>query len=153
MRLDIDEYFLNMARLASLRSTCARRQVGCILVDSQNHVVATGYNGVPKGFKHCVDYPCKGANAISGTRLNECKAVHAEMNALLQLTSNDILTAYLTVTPCFDCSKILANSTIRRIVAPVWYPQDEVKEILDEALISVDIKDMKKEWVSLKEPE
>jgi len=148
MRLDIDEYFLNMARLASLRSTCARRQVGCILVDSQNHVVATGYNGVPKGFKHCIDSPCKGADAISGTRLNECKAVHAEMNALLQLTSNDVLTAYLTVTPCFDCSKVLANSTVKRIVAPVWYPQDEVKSILEEASITVDIKEIK-QWVSL----
>jgi len=148
MRLDIDEYFLNMARLASLRSTCTRRQVGCILVDSQNHVVATGYNGVPKGFKHCIDSPCKGADAISGTRLNECKAVHAEMNALLQLTSNDVLTAYLTVTPCFDCSKVLANSTVKRIVAPVWYPQYEVESILEEASITVDIKEIK-QWVSL----
>ena len=148
MRLEIDEYFLNMAKLAALRSTCKRRQVGCILVDSNNHVAATGYNGVPKGFKHCLDYPCTGADAASGTRLNECKAVHAEMNALLQLTSNDVLTAYLTVTPCFDCSKVLANSTVRRIVAPVWYPQDEVKEILDEALIAVDIVEIK-QWVSL----
>ena len=148
MRLEIDEYFLNMAKLAALRSTCKRRQVGCILVDSNNHVAATGYNGVPKGFKHCLDYPCKGADAASGTRLNECKAVHAEMNALLQLTSRDVLTAYLTVTPCFDCSKVLANSTVKRIVAPVWYPQDEVKSILEEASITVDIKEIK-QWVSL----
>ena len=70
------------------------------------------------------------------------------MNALLQLTSSDVLTAYLTVTPCFDCSKVLANSTVRRIVAPVWYPQDEVKEILDEALIAVDIIEIK-QWVTL----
>ncbi len=148
MRLEIDEYFLNMAKITALRSTCKRRQVGCILVDSNNHVAATGYNGVPKGFKHCLDYPCKGADAASGTRLNECKAVHAEMNALLQLTSRDVLTAYLTVTPCFDCSKVLANSTVKRIVAPVWYPQDEVKSILEEASIIVDIKEIK-QWVSL----
>ena len=57
MRLEIDEYFLNMAKLAALRSTCKRRQVGCILVDSNNHVAATGYNGVPKGFKHCSRLP------------------------------------------------------------------------------------------------
>ena len=148
MRLEIDEYFLNMAKITALRSTCKRRQVGCILVDSNNHVAATGYNGVPKGFKHCLDYPCKGADAASGTRLNECKAVHAEMNALLQLTSRDVLTAYLTVTPCFDCSKVLANSAVKRIVAPVWYPQDEVKSILEEASIIVDIKEIK-QWVSL----
>ena len=148
MRLDIDEYFLNMARLTALRSTCVRRQVGCILVDTDNHVVATGYNGVPKNFIHCLDKPCKGADAQSGTRLNECKAVHAEMNALLQLQSTDILTAYITVTPCFDCSKVLANSNVKRIISPVWYPQENVKEILEEANITVDIKEIN-QWVSL----
>ena len=89
-RLNIDEYFLNMARLTSLRSTCVRIQVGCILVDSNNHVVATGYNGVPKNFQHCLDVPCTGATAPSGTQLNECWAVHAEMNAMLQLQSTDL---------------------------------------------------------------
>ena len=140
MRLEIDDYFLKMAQLASLRSTCARRRVGCVLDDSKSHVVATGYNGVPSGFTHCIDVPCKGANAPSGTRLNECKAVHAEMNALLQLQSTDTLTAYLTVTPCFDCAKVLANSNVKRIVAALWYPQAEVKEILEEANIIVDVQ-------------
>ena len=140
MRLEIDDYFLKMAQLASLRSTCNRRRVGCILVDSNNHVVATGYNGVPKGFVHCLDVPCTGADAASGTRLDECYAVHAEMNALLQLQSTDTLTAYLTVTPCFDCAKVLANSNVKRIVASVWYPQDRVKSILEEAEIDVHIQ-------------
>jgi len=139
MRLAVDDYFLKMAKLAALRSTCKRRAVGCVLVDRKNHVAATGYNGVPKGFIHCIDYPCKGADAPSGTRLNECKAVHAEMNALLQLQSTDELTAYLTVTPCFDCAKVLANSNVTRIVASVWYPQTEVKDILEQANITVDI--------------
>jgi dCMP deaminase len=139
MRLEVDAYFLKMAELVALRSTCKRRAVGCVLVDKKNHVTATGYNGVPKGFTHCIDYPCKGADAPSGTRLNECKAVHAEMNALLQLQSTDELTAYLTVTPCFDCAKVLANSNVTRIVASVWYPQTEVKDILEQAHIIVDI--------------
>lgn len=147
-RIHIDDYFLNMARLASLRGTCKRRQVGCILVDSNNHVVATGYNGVPKGFTHCLDEPCKGADAPSGTRLNECKAVHAEMNALLQLTSVDTLTAYVTVTPCFDCAKVLANSNVTRIIAPVWYPQEDIVSILAEAKIEVIIREVT-EWTSL----
>ena len=147
-RIELDDYFLNMARLASLRSTCKRRQVGCILVDSNNHVVATGYNGVPKGFTHCLDNPCKGATAKSGTQLEDCWAVHAEMNAMLQLQSTDELTAYLTVTPCFSCAKVLANSNVNRIVAPVWYPQPDVFTILDIANIEVVIKEMD-EWISL----
>ena len=147
-RITIDNYFLNMARLVSLRSTCKRRQVGCILVDSNNYVVATGYNGVPKGFTHCLDNPCAGAAAKSGTQLDDCWAVHAEMNAMIQLQSTDILTAYLTVTPCFNCAKVLANSNINRIVAPVWYPQDNVLEILETAHILVDIQEIN-EWASL----
>jgi len=147
-RMAIDEYFLNMARLASLRSTCRRRQVGCILVDSLNHVAATGYNGVPSGFIHCLDEPCKGAEAPSGTQLNDCWAVHAEMNAMLQLQSTDKLTAYITVTPCFNCAKVLANSNVTRIVAPMWYPQENVKEILENANIQVYIQEIN-EWASL----
>ena len=61
------------------------------------------------------------------------------MNALLQLQSTDELTAYLTVTPCFDCAKILANSNVTRIVASVWYPQTEVKDILEQACIVVNV--------------
>ena len=61
------------------------------------------------------------------------------MNALLQLQSTDELTAYLTVTPCFDCAKVLANSNVTRIVASVWYPQTEVSDILEQAHITVNI--------------
>ena len=136
-RLGHDEYFTDIANLVAKRSTCRRRVVGCVLVDSQNHIVATGYNGVPAGFKHCLDIPCEGAVAPSGTQLNECWAVHAEMNALLQLQSDDELTAYITTTPCFECAKVISNSKIKRIVAPTWYPAKYVKEILDTAGIKV----------------
>ena len=122
-RIDVDNYFLKMARLVAERSTCRRRKVGCVLVDSENHVVATGYNGVPTHFQHCIDVPCEGAEAASGELLEKCLAVHAEQNALLQLRSNDSLTAYLTVTPCITCAKMIANSHIRRIVSDVVYIQ------------------------------
>ena len=138
-RLDVDDYFLNIAKLVGKRSTCRRRQVGCVLVDSQNHIVSTGYNGVIKGATHCLDVPCQGAQAPSGTDLDECFAVHAEMNALLQLRSNDVLTAYLTTTPCFPCAKVIGNSTVKRIVSLEWYPAKYVKDILDQAQISVEI--------------
>jgi len=139
-RLGIDEYFAGISKLVAERSTCRRRAVGCVLVDSHNHIVATGYNGVPAGFKHCLDVPCEGAMSPSGTQLNECWAVHAEMNAFLQLQSDDNLTAYITTTPCFECAKVLSNSKVTRIVAPTWYPAKYVKEILDMAGIIVDVK-------------
>lgn len=138
-RLGVEEYFLDIAKLVGKRSTCRRRQVGCVLVDSQNHIASTGYNGVIKGATHCLDVPCQGAQAPSGTSLDECFAVHAEMNALLQLRSDDVLTAYLTTTPCFSCAKVIGNSKIQRIVALEWYPAKHVKDILEQAQISIEI--------------
>ena len=128
-----------MAEQVAERSTCRRRKVGCVLVDSNNHVVATGYNGVPTHFPHCLDEPCEGATAPSGESLEKCLAVHAEQNALLQLRSNDILTAYLTVTPCITCAKMLANSRVKRIVAHREYVQSLAVDVLDKAKIRVDI--------------
>ena len=134
-RLDVDTYFLQMAELVARRSTCRRREVGCVLVDSENHVVSTGYNGVPTHFPHCLDTPCEGATAPSGVSLDKCLAVHAEQNALLQLRSNDILTAYLTVSPCVACAKMIANSHIKRIVASYEYVQSFAVDILKQANI------------------
>ena len=139
-RLDIDSYFLQMAQLVAKRSTCRRRSVGCVLVDSNNHVVATGYNGVPTHFPHCLDSPCLGANSPSGTDLESCLAVHAEQNALLQLRSNDFLTAYLTVSPCITCAKMIANSKIIRIVAQESYTQALSFSILQQANIKYDYR-------------
>ena len=138
-RVNVDSYFLQMAELVAERSTCRRRKVRCVLVDSNNHVVATGYNGVPTHFPHCLDEPCEGATAPSGESLEKCLAVHAEQNALLQLRSNDILTAYLTVTPCITCAKMLANSSVKRIVANREYVQSLAVDVLDKAKIRVDI--------------
>ena len=54
-RIEIDNYFMEIATTVAKRSTCLRRSVGCVLVDSNNYIVATGYNGVPKDFTHCLD--------------------------------------------------------------------------------------------------
>ena len=89
MRPDTDAYFIDMAKLAASRSTCIRRSVGCVLVNARNHVLATGYNGVPAGSTHCNEvstirgaltfgHACAGADADSGTNLDSCLAVHAE---------------------------------------------------------------------------
>ena len=134
MRPRPDEYFIQMARLVSSRTTCMRRAVGCVLVNDRNHVIATGYNGVAAGQKHCnehdpfdpLGYPfaCKGAHAESGTDLHLCEAIHAEQNALLQCRDVfEIDTAYVTVSPCITCVKLLMNTSCKRIVTPKIYDQ------------------------------
>jgi len=111
--------------------------VGCVLVDSKNHIVATGYNGVPAKFTHCLDSPCEGAFAPSGQDLDLCNALHAEVNAFLQLRSDDVLTAYLTVSPCFSCAKMLANSNVNCVVAKELYGHDKAVDLLAQANIEL----------------
>ena len=140
MRPDKDTYFVGMAKLAATRSTCLRRAVGCILVDATGRVLATGYNGVPKGLVHCnqhdmfdpTGYPfaCDSAHAKSGESLDGCMAVHAEMNAILQCRDPDsVHTAYVTASPCIQCTKMLMNTGCVRVVFAEEYPHTQAKEL------------------------
>ena len=124
-RLSTDKYFLNIAEVVAQRGTCVRRKVGCVLVDSNNHIVATGYNGVAKKFPHCIDQPCEGADYPSGEGLDKCEAIHAELNAFLQLRSDDTsLSMYTTTTPCRECTRVICNSHVKRVVSISQYSQD-----------------------------
>jgi dCMP deaminase len=131
MRPSINRYFADMAQLVASRSTCVRRAVGCVLVDKANRVLATGYNGVAVGQKHCNDvkmtdfrvkhltFPnaCPAAGAMSGQNLDGCGAIHAEQNAILQCPdAQRIERAYVTAFPCPTCTKLLLNTSCREIV-------------------------------------
>ena len=111
--------------MVSRRSTCVRRQVGCIVLNNAYHIVATGYNGVPRGIRHCIDHPCDGASYPSGQGLDKCQAIHAEANALLQ-TPNILQVAmiYCTSKPCIHCLKLIMNSTCSEVVYDQDYPLD-----------------------------
>lgn len=149
-RVDKDRWHLEMAHVVAKRSTCLRRQVGCVLVDRLGHVVATGYNGRPRGLPNCNDpgwshaegqpahYPhaCPGAAAPldqpqSGG--SGCEAVHAEQNALLQCGDvEQVAVAYVTISPCLVCVKLLMNTGCRRIVFSEPYVQDDAARSLWE---------------------
>ena len=130
MREPVDWYFLKMALLVAQRGTCARRKVGCILVNEKKHVVATGYNGNPAGQKHCIDQPCKGAMAKSGSDLELCEAIHAEQNALLQCKNvYEINKVYCTVSPCIHCIKLLLNTSAKSIIFSEEYTNQEGKSL------------------------
>jgi dCMP deaminase len=121
---------MRLAMAAKDRSTCCRRAVGCILVNEYNEVIGTGYNGVPRGFAHCTDVPCAGANSASGTNLDLCQAVHAEINALVQCrNTREIHTVYVTTSPCWSCTLALLNTTARRLVYKYPYPHVEAREM------------------------
>lgn len=112
-RPDWDEYFLNLADMVSNRSTCLRLKVGCVIVAEDNRVLATGYNGSPKGLSHCLDDGCL------MNEENRCvRTIHAEVNAILTVDSlarkNAIL--YCTHEPCENCTKIIIQSGIKKVV-------------------------------------
>lgn len=130
MRPSKDQYFMSMALLVATRATCPRRQVGCVLINHRGHVLATGYNGVAAGVRHCTEHNCPGACMPSGQGLEMCEALHAEQNALLQCRDVfTIDTAYVTASPCVTCTKLLMNTSCQRIVFLDEYPQPAAKDL------------------------
>lgn len=130
VRPSVSAYFLNIAFQASLRGTCCRRKVGCVLVDKHQQIISTGYNGVASGLSHCIDVPCPGSKMKSGEGLNLCEAIHAEANALIHCTRpQDIETCYTTASPCINCLRMLLNTPCKQIVFSEAYPHPESKSI------------------------
>ncbi|MGI5826211.1 MAG: deoxycytidylate deaminase [Patescibacteria group bacterium] len=139
-----DDYFMQLAKLVATRSTCIRRQVGAVLV-SNKRILATGYNGVPRGLKHCLEIGCirDELKIPSGTRAEICRAVHAEQNAIIQCAiygevSSEDSTIYITHQPCSVCTKILINAGVKRIVYEEPYPDEFALGLIKEAGIKLE---------------
>ena len=118
-RIDWNEYFMSIAILASVRSSCNRLNVGCVLVKN-NRILAMGYNGFLPGAKH-----------ISYVRNNHEQAtVHAEQNAITDAASRGISVnnsiAYITHYPCINCFKILVSSGVTEIKYHEDYKNDVI---------------------------
>ncbi|MCK4422807.1 MAG: cytidine/deoxycytidylate deaminase family protein [Candidatus Omnitrophica bacterium] len=138
-----DEYFMEITKLVATRSTCLRRQVGAILVKDKR-ILATGYNGAPTGLKHCYDRGgClrQKEKIPSGQRHELCRAIHAEMNVLLQASSYGVnikgSTLYATNQPCILCAKMLINAGVKDIIISSGYPDPQAVAILKEAKIKI----------------
>lgn len=137
-----DEYFLEMSKLVAKRSTCLRRSVGAVLVKDKR-ILATGYNGAPRGLKHCIDMGCmrQKLKIPSGERHELCRALHAEQNALIQASLYGISVAgstlYATNQPCVICAKMLINAGIKEIVIADGYPDKMAADFLKHAKIKI----------------
>ncbi|MDA2930788.1 cytidine/deoxycytidylate deaminase family protein [Acidobacteria bacterium AH-259-O06] len=134
-----DEYFMKLAKVASLRSNCVKRKVAAIIVRDKR-VVSTGYNGTPRGTKNCYEGGCPRCNnlADSGTRLEECLCSHGEENAITQAAYHGVSvkegTLYTTFAPCLMCTKMIINAGIREVVYNQDYPLNEMSlKLLQEA--------------------
>lgn len=128
-RISWDEYFLNIAKEVSKRSTCLKRQYGAVIVDKNKNIVSTGYNGSPRGQINCCDRgTCERLHVPhnSDQYLN-CHSVHAEMNAIIFASKADMLdgTLYLygrdnektiDAEMCSICRRLAMNAGIKRVV-------------------------------------
>jgi dCMP deaminase len=126
------EVFLMMARQLSRLSHCVSRHVGCICTDKHNRIIAEGYNGSPSKVKHVCEEEGKCYRRGSpGVNLENCLAIHAEINALMYC--NDIKKVrdmYIWgASPCFECAKAICNTSIRRIFVNQLYTPESVLKV------------------------
>jgi len=137
-RPDWDTYFMDMARLAERRSTCLRRRVGAV-VAKDKMVMATGYNGTPKGVTHCEVAGClrEKLGVPSGQRHELCLGLHAEQNAIIQAAYHGVSirggTMYCTFRPCVICVKMIINAGLERVVFLGDYPDELAGTVAAEA--------------------
>ncbi|MFH1285189.1 MAG: cytidine/deoxycytidylate deaminase family protein [Candidatus Micrarchaeota archaeon] len=143
-RPTFDEYFMRMCYLVAERSTCKRHKYGSVIVRGKR-LLATGYNGAPKGLPHCLEIGClrDELGIASGTRHEICRAVHAEQNAILQCAlhgiSADGATLYINEIPCRICAKMIINAGIKRVVYTAGkYPDKEAFELFEKAEVKMD---------------
>jgi dCMP deaminase len=137
------EYFMSIAKLVATRSTCLRRAVGAVLVKDKR-ILATGYNGVPTGIRHCEDIGClrEALDVKPGEKHELCRGLHAEQNVIIQAAYYGVMTQgttlYSTHKPCIICSKMVINAGVKKIIYLNGYPDPLADEMLAEAHIEVE---------------
>lgn len=131
MRPSKDEYYLNIAEAVLARSTCLRRKYGAVIV-KDDQIIATGYNGSPRGAKNCCDvgYCERETQGIPhGERYELCRSTHAEANAIISASRRNMIGATLYLAgqeadgtsitdakPCYMCYRLIINAGITTIV-------------------------------------
>lgn len=130
MRASWDQYFLRMAFMVATRATCDRKHVGAVLVDGNNRIVSSGYNGSPRGMPHCDDVGHE-LKEIDG-RMSCVRTLHAESNAIDYAGREaDGCTLYTTVIPCYDCAKRIVGVGIKRVVYGEYYHSRNTDLVVD----------------------
>lgn len=140
-----DTYFMLLSELASHRSNCMKRKVGCILV-RDHQIIATGYNGTPKGISNCNEGGCPRCNdgTPCGVSLDHCLCIHAEENALLEAGrgrvggSGEGVALYCNTCPCLGCAKKIVQVGVKEVVYSKGYGMDELTlKMFKEANVKV----------------
>lgn len=120
-----DDYYLGIAEAVSAASPCLKRKYGAVIVQN-DEIIATGYNGPPRGWPHCKKCQKLDLNRDLA-EYETCRSVHAEMNAIISASRKEMqdATLYLAGThehpePCGICKRLIANAGIRKVVTKDW---------------------------------
>ncbi|WP_407482251.1 deoxycytidylate deaminase [Elizabethkingia meningoseptica] len=126
-----DIAYLRMAKEWAKLSYCKRKQVGALIVNNRT-IISDGYNGTPSGFENC----CEDEEGKT-----HWYVLHAEANAILKLANSTQscqgATLYLTLSPCKECSKLVHQSGIKRLVYIDTYSDDSGLKFLEEAGVEI----------------
>ena len=127
----IDKLYIRMAYVWAENSHCSRSKVGCLIVNNRT-IISDGYNGTPSGFDNqCEDCDNKTVPTV----------LHAEANAITKIAkstnSSDGATLYVTLSPCFDCAKLIIQAGIKRIVYSEEYRNTDSFKLFEEAGIEI----------------
>ena len=130
-QVQFDRSYLEMAQVWAKNSYCKRRQVGAILVKDKM-IISDGFNGTPAGFENV----CEDENGLTKPYV-----LHAEANAITKVAksgnSSDGATLYVTTSPCIECSKLIIQSGIKRVVYHDQYHKDDGLDLLKRAGIEI----------------
>lgn len=127
-----DKAYLRLAKEWSKLSYCKRKQVGAIIVKDKM-IISDGYNGTPSGFENCCE---------DESNMTHWYVLHAEANAILKVArstqSCHDATLYITLSPCKECSKLIHQSGIKRVVYFQGYKDDSGLQFLQKAGVQVE---------------
>lgn len=130
-QLKYDKAYLRIAREWSKLSHCKRKQVGALIVKDRM-IISDGYNGTPTGFEN----PCEDEEGYT-----KWYVLHAEANAILKVANSTQscqgATLYITMSPCKECSKLIHQSGIKRLVYLINYKDDSGLDFLKKAGVEV----------------
>lgn len=130
--LELDKRYLRMAKIWSENSYCQRRKVGALIVKDKM-IISDGYNGTPSGFENI----CEDENGITKPYV-----LHAEANAITKIARSnnnaDGATLYVTDSPCIECSKLIIQAGIKRVVYSREYRLADGIDLLKRAGIEVE---------------
>lgn len=128
---NLDIRYLRMARIWAENSYCQRRKVGALVVKNKM-IISDGYNGTPSGFEN----QCEDENNVTKSYV-----LHAEANAITKLArsnnNSDNATLYVTAAPCIECSKLIIQAGIKRVVYGEKYRLEDGINLLKKANIEV----------------